>query len=183
MDNPASTSVPPLGLIAEFHSPSDLLSACKQVRLAGYTYWDAHTPYPVHGLDQAMGLPRSRLPWVVLVMALSGGSLGMLMQWWISAVDFPVVIGAKPFFSWQAFIPVTFELTILFGAAAAVVGMLVFNRLPRLHNWVFDSSRFERASDDRFFLSVDGKDPKFDETATSTLLHSTGAVHVEMVRA
>lgn len=170
------------GVIAQFASPLELLQACERIRDAGYTRWDAHTPYPVHGLDEAMGMPRSRLPWVVLVMALTGGTLGMLMQWWISAVDFPVVISAKPYFSWQAFVPVTFELTILFGAAGALLGMLGLNRLPRLHNWRFRSERFEQVSDDAFFVSVDATDPRFDQDATSALLAQSGAAHVEVVR-
>jgi len=182
MVEPTSSPLATAGIVAEFDSPQRLLAACEHMRDGGYTRWDAHCPYPLHGLDEAMGLPRSRLPWIVLVMALTGGSLGMLLQWWISAVDFPLVIGAKPLFSWQAFVPVTFELTILFGAAGALLGMLGLNRLPRLHNWVFDSKRFERVSDDRFFVSVDAQDPKFDEEALCNLLTGTGAVAVETVR-
>jgi hypothetical protein len=182
MDEPAHDPVRPMGLIARFDTPLGLLEACERMRDEGYTRWDAHSPYPVHGIDQAMGLPRSRLPWVVLALALTGACLGMLMQWWISAVDFPLVISAKPFFSWQAFIPVTFELTILLGAIGALLGMLGFNRLPRLHNWVFDSQHFERVSDDAFFVSVEAADPKFDPQATSALLSASGAVHVEVVR-
>jgi hypothetical protein len=177
-----SDNRPAKGMIAEFETPRQLLGACERMRHAGFTLWDAHTPYPVHGMDRAMGLRRSRLPLVVFAMAMTGGTLGMLLQGWVHAIEYPLVISGKPFFSWQAFIPVTFELTILFGALGALLGMLGFNRLPALHNWLFEARRFERASDDRFFVSVQADDPKFDEAATASLLLDSGAVHVEMVR-
>lgn len=172
----------PAGILAEFDSPRTLRSACERIREEGYRAWDAHTPYPMHGLERAMGLRRSRLPWIVLVSALLGGSLGMALQVWVHAVDYPLVISAKPFVSWQAFIPVTFELTILFGSVAALLGMLGLNKLPRHHNWLFESERFERATDHRFFVSIDASDTLFDEDRTGQLLHELGAVSIETVR-
>lgn len=172
----------PAGILAEFDSPRTLQAACERIREEGYQSWDAHTPYPVHGLERAMGLRRSRLPWIVLVSALTGGALGMAMQAWVHAVEYPLVISAKPFFAWQAFIPVTFEMTILFGAAAALLGMLGLNKLPRHHNWLFESQGFEKVTDHRFFVSIDASDTRFDEERTSRLLRELGAVSVEAVR-
>jgi len=170
------------GILAEFDSPRTLQSACERIRDEGYRAWDAHTPYPVHGLERAMGLRRSRLPWIVLVSALTGAFTGMALQVWVHVFEYPVVIAGKPFFSWQAFIPVTFEMTILFGAVAALLGMLGLNKLPRHHNWLFESEGFERASDHRFFVSIDASDVRFDEDRTSELLHELGAVSIETVR-
>ena len=128
-----------------------------------------------------MGLRRSRLPFLVLVMGLTGAASGMFLQWWTSVVAQPVVISGKPLFSWQAFIPVTFELGILFAALGAVFGMLHWNRLPRLHHPLFSSERFSRVTDDRFFISIESSDPLFDYEQTEQLLQSAGAVHVERV--
>ena len=169
------------GMLAEYGSASAIYHACEKVRDAGYTRWDAHTPFPVHGLDGAMGLSRSKLPWLVLVCGLSGAAFAFGLQWWTSAVAQPVVIAAKPIFSWQAFVPVTFELGVLFAAFAAVFGMLAINGLPRLHHSVFHSERFQRASDDRFFISIESVDPNYDETKTRALLEEAGAEHVEII--
>ena len=169
------------GMLAEFETPGAILHACDLVRQAGYRNWDAHTPFPVHGLDRAMGLRPSKLPWIVLAMALSGTTIAMAFQGWVAAIDYPLVISGKPLFSWQAFVPVTFEVTILLGAIGAVFGMLALNRLPRHNNWRFHSKRFERASDDGFFISIDAEDPRFDREATERMLESAGASHVEWV--
>lgn len=177
-------SLPPgdlFGALAEFATPADLYHACEGVRDAGYTRWDAHTPFPVHGLERAMGLKASRLPWVVLVMALGGAAAGMGLQGWVSTVAYPLVISGKPFFSWPAFVPVTFELAVLGGALGAVLGMLGMNQLPTLHHPLFASKRFERASDDSFFLSIESWDPKFDRDRTVDLLRRLGAKEVELV--
>jgi ActD protein len=182
---PLVPALPPgevFGVLAEFKSPQDLNRACERVRDAGYTRWDAHTPLPLHGIEGAMGIRMSKLPFVVLVFGLGGAGGGMLLQWWVASRAYPLVISGKPFFSWQAFIPITFELGVLSAAAAALIGMLAFNRLPMLHHPLFDSPRFERASDDRFFISIESWDPKYDERGTSDFLRSLGAVHVEVVR-
>ena len=177
-------SLPPgelFGALAEFATPAELYHACEGVRDAGYTRWDAHTPFPVHGLDRAMGLKASRLPWVVLVMALGGAATGMGLQGWVSTIAYPLVISGKPFFSWPAFIPVTFELGVLGGAVGAVFGMFAFNQLPTLHHPLFASTRFERASDDGFFISIESWDPLFDADRTVDLLRRLGAKEVELV--
>lgn len=169
------------GVLGEFATARDLYRACEKVRDAGFTRWDAHAPFPIHGLERAMGLRRSILPWIILVCALAGGAGALWLQWWTSAVDYPLVISAKPYFSWQAFVPVIFELSVLGGALAAVFGMLGLNQLPRLHHPLFGSTRFERASDDAFFISIEAGDPRFDPEGSAALLRQLGAVHVEAV--
>jgi hypothetical protein len=169
------------GMLAEYANTAAIFHACEKVRDAGYTKWDAHTPFPVHGLDRAMGLSRSKLPWLVLVCGLTGATFAFLLQWWTSAVAQPVVIAGKPMFSWQAFVPVTFELGVLFAAFAAVFGMLAMNGLPQLYHSVFHSERFARCSDDRFYISIEANDPNYDETKTRALLEEAGADHVEFI--
>lgn len=169
------------GILAEFESPTALYKACENVRDAGFKHWDAHTPFPVHGLEKAMGLPASKVPWVTLVAGLTGAFLGFAMQWWVNVVDYPIVISGKPHFSWPAFVPVTFELGVLFGAAGAILSMLAFNGLPRFHHPLFQSERFERVTDDKFFISIESADPQFDPQKTAALLSSLGAVHTELI--
>lgn len=170
------------GLLAEFLTPAEILHACERIRDAGYQRWDSYTPFPVHGLDRAMGLRPSRLPFFVLAGALLGGSAGMLLQWWTSTVDYPWLVSGKPFFSWPAFMPVTFELAVLCGALGAVLGMLGLNRLPQFYHPIFHSKRFEQASDDKFFVAIEAADPKFDVERTATFLRELGATHVEAVK-
>jgi len=177
-------SLPPgelFGALAEFATPAELYHACEGVRDAGYTRWDAHAPFPVHGLERAMGLKASLLPWVVLVMGLGGAATGMGLQGWVSTIAYPLVISGKPFFSWPAFIPITFELGVLGGAFGAVLGMLAMNQLPTLHHPLFSSKAFERASDDGFFISIESWDPQFDRDRTVDLLRRLGAKEVELV--
>jgi Ni/Fe-hydrogenase subunit HybB-like protein len=168
------------GLLAEFSSPDQLRAACREVREAGYTRWDAHSPFPVHGLEGVMGLRRSRVPWFVLVMGLAGAAVGMLLQWWVSAVAYPLIVSGKPFFSWPAFVPVTFECGVLGGALGALLGLLLLARLPQLHHSLFRSERFDRVTDDRFFISVESTDPRFDLRQSRRLLERLGA-EVEVV--
>lgn len=169
------------GVLAEFENPAALYHACQRVRDAGYTKWDAHTPFPVHGLERAMGIKASKLGWIVAVCGLSGAIGGFLLQTWVHSSAYPIVISGKPFFSWPAYIPVTFELGVLAAAAAAVFGMLGLNKLPTLFHPLFNKPRFERFSDDRFFISIEAWDPKFDERQTAELLRKAGATHVETV--
>jgi hypothetical protein len=166
------------GLLAEFPTTKALVAACERVRDAGFTRWDAHTPFPVHGLDRAMGMRRSKLPWIILVMGLGGAATGFCLQWWVHVSAYPLVISGKPYFAWPAYIPITFELGVLGGALGAVFGMLGLNQLPRHNHPVFESERFARASDDTFFVSIEAADPKFDATATRRLLEA-GARGVE----
>ncbi len=169
------------GVLAEFESPRDLMQACEKVRDAGFTRWDAHSPFAIHGLPRAMGLRPSRLPWLVLVMGLGGAIGAMGLQWWTSAVSYPLVISGKPLFSWQAFVPITFELGVLGGAFGAVFGMFALNQLPTLFHPLFGSKRFERVTDDGFFISIEAWDPKFDVKSTREFLTGLGATHVELI--
>jgi len=169
------------GVLAEFATPADLYRACERVRDAGYTRWDAHTPFPVHGLEGAMGMRRSKLPWIILVMALGGAATGFLLQTWVHSMAYPLTISGKPHFAWPAYVPITFELGVLGGALAAVFGMFGLNQLPRHHHPLFESARFARFSDDAFFISIESIDPIFDAATTSKLLQGAGASHVEIV--
>jgi hypothetical protein len=164
---------PPIyGLLAEFESPAALISATMQVRGAGYRHMDAFSPFPLEGLAAALGFHRSRVPLITLCGGVAGGVGGYAMQYWIAAVSYPLNIGGRPYNSWPAFIPVTFELTILGAALAAVLGMLALNGLPRPYHPVFHIPSFALASRDRFFLCVESRDPQFDMTQTRVLLES-----------
>jgi hypothetical protein len=174
---------PQYGLLAEFERVDQLYHACGEVREAGYTRWDAHTPFPVHGLDGAMGLKASRLPWVVLGTGLTGALLGFGLQVWVHSIEYPLVISGKPYFSWPAYVPITFEVGVLFGALGAVLGMFAFNRLPMHWHPLFNSERFERSTDDRFFISIESWDPRFDAVATRRFLEGLGAREVTVVGA
>ena len=171
------------GLLAEFDTPAELYHACEAVRDEGFTKWDAHTPFPVHGLEKAMGIGRSWLPWIVLVMGVSGATGGFMLQTWINVEAYSLVISGKPYWSWQAFMPVTFECGVLFASIGAVFGMFVLNGLPTLYHPVFHSERFLRATDDKFFISIEAADPRFDSEGTKALLESAGATHIESLEA
>ena len=170
------------GLLAQFESPKDLYHACEKVRDAGYTRWDAHSPFPVHGLDKAMGLGRSRLPYVTLTFGLTGAISGFALQLWANGIAYPLIVSGKPVLNWQPYMPVTFELGVLFAAISTVVGMFAFNQLPMLFHPLFGSRAFERVTDDGFFISIESWDPKFNATETERLLTSVGATQVELVR-
>lgn len=169
------------GLLAEFGSTHALYKACEKVRDAGFTRWDAHTPFPVHGLDDAMGLRPTHLPWLVLVAGLTGAGLAFGLQYWVHSEAYSLVISGKPYFAWQAYVPVTFEVMVLFAAATAVFGMLGMNRLPRFHHPLFESKRFQRFSDDRFFISIEAADGHYQGEATQEFLRTLGAEHVEVL--
>jgi hypothetical protein len=169
------------GALAELGSPEALLRAARLAREAGYQRMDGHSPFPVHGLERALGLKRSPVPWFVLVLGLGGAAAGMLLQWWVSTDAYPLVISGKPLFSWPAFVPIMFECGVLGGALGAVFGFLAMSRLPRHHHPLFASSRFERMGDDRFFLSIEADDPQFDPEGTPLFLREIGAEHVELI--
>jgi hypothetical protein len=169
------------GLLAEFDSAETLVHAAEGVRDAGYTKWDVHTPFPVHGLDDAMGVRTTILPWLVVLAGAGGAGGALLLQWWTNAFDYPLVISGKPFFSLPANIPVTFELTILCAAVMAFVGMLALNRLPELYHPVFTNRRFRRVTTDRFFIVIEAADPRFDEADAKGLLNSLGGSDIEEI--
>lgn len=169
------------GLLAEYDSPSALMQAAEKLRDAGYTKFDCHSPFPIHGMDQAMGMKGSPVGFIAGICAFVGGSSALLLQWWSSVEAYPLVISGKPFFSYQAFVPVTFGLTILFAALGAVFGMLILNRLPQLYHSLFNSARFEKVTRDGFFVSVEATDPKFEAERTRQLLAAAGSSHIETV--
>lgn len=169
------------GVVAEFESPHELLEAAHAVRARGYTKLDAYTPFPVHGLDEALGIERSKLGWFVLAMGVLGGGLALLLQWWTGAVDSPLVIAGKPLFAFEFSVPITFELAVLLASFGAVFGMLALNGLPRFYHPVFQHSRFERAADDRFFLAVESDSADFDAEKAAGALRSAGGQHTEVV--
>ncbi len=169
------------GVLAEFDGPGPLLAAARKLHERGFTRYDSHSPFPIHGMDDAMALPPSRLGWVVFLAACLGGGGGLLLEWFVSAVDYPVIISGKPFFSLPAFIPVAFELTILGAAFGAVFGMFAFNQLPRFHHPVFYSDRFGKITDDGFFISIESSDPLFSVTNTPEYLNSIGGKNIELL--
>lgn len=169
------------GLIAEFRDVGTVLAAARRVRDAGYRRWDVHSPFPIHGIEKAMGVRPTLLPWLVLAGGLTGMGLGLLLVWYTNAFDYPFLISGKPIFSLQANIPVIFEMTVLFSAFTAVFGMLLLNKLPMLYNPLFRSARFRRVTDDRFVIAVDATDPRFERETTEALLRSAGAIAVEEV--
>lgn len=179
----SSSSTRVFGLLARFETPHDLVTASRQVRQAGYSRWDAHCPFPVHGLEGAMGLGRSYVPWFSFILGMAGAAGGMLLQWWVSAEAYPLVISGKPFFSWPAFVPIMFECGVLGGALGAVLGFFVQSRMPQPHHALFASQAFESVTDDGFFISIEADDPEFDNEATRELLQRAGASDVETVTA
>jgi hypothetical protein len=176
---PAPAGPRTAGFLVEFETVGDLKVACEKVRDAGYTRWDAHSPFPVHGLDRAMGLRPTLLPWLVFGGGAAGCLIGLGLQWWTNAYNYPLIISGKPFWSIPANIPVTFELTVLLASFTAFLGMLMLNGFPRLHHPVFTSERFRRATIDRFFISVEAEDPYFDEDSTLAFLKGLGGSHLE----
>lgn len=169
------------GVIARFSDPGALLTAAEKVREAGYTKFDCHSPFPIHGMDKAMGLRESKVGLISGACAAFGFAVGLWLQWWTSTIDYPLVIAGKPFFSYQAYVPVTFGLTVLFGALGAVLGMFHVNRLPQLFHGVFHSDNFAKFSDDGFFVSIDREDPKYDRRATIEFLASIGGTESEVL--
>jgi hypothetical protein len=172
---------PVYGVMAEFQTPEEVLEATRQAHAAGYREMDAYTPYPVEGLATELGLPRTRVPFVVLLAGLVGAGAGFLMQYWTMAVDYPFNAGGRPLNSWPAFVPITFETMVLVAALAALLGMLFLNGLPRPHHPVFNVPNFSRASQDRFFLCIEAADPKFDRETTRNFLaglHPLGVMEV-----
>ena len=169
------------GVTAEFDSVDTLLAACRRVRDAGYTKTDAYTPFAVHGIDTALGIRPTALPWIVLGGGIVGALGGLGMEIWMNSIDYPYIISDKPFVSLPAFIPVSYELTILLASFGAFFGMLALNKLPRFSNPMFTNPRFDRATDDRFFLYIDAADPRFDLAGVQQLLGDMGALEVASV--
>ncbi|MAC74366.1 MAG: DUF3341 domain-containing protein [Phycisphaeraceae bacterium] len=194
VDPAETTETPKLhALIAEFETPGEVLKAAEKVREAGYRWWDCCTPFPVHGMDGAMGIKPTILPVMVFFAGLAGlisafvlqaftNSTGMSIWALVWVTGYPYLISGKPLLSIPAFIPVMFELTILFAALTCVFGMFGMNGLPRLHHPLLANDRFRRVTDDRFYIVIEARDPKFFRSRTEAFLGSIGAVAVEEVQ-
>ena len=183
------------GLVARFENPATLLHAAQKVQDAGYTRWETWSPFPIHGMDRAMGLPVSKLGFLVFGGGLTGGLLGAFLQWWTSAgphyswwpdwlvqfQGYAINISNKPLFAWESSIPIIFELTVLLSALTAVGGMLALNGLPKPYNPLFNSENFSRSTDDAFFVHVSGRDRGFTRAKTAGDLFGLGALGVEFV--
>ncbi len=169
------------GWMAEYSDDNQLLDAARKVRDSGYSRTDAFAPFPIHGIDEALGIKPTVLPWFTLVAGATGTLTALTMEYWMNAVDYKYIISGKPFASWPAFIPVSFELTVLFAAFTTVFAMLGLNGLPKFSNPVFTNPKFDRATDDRFFLWVDSRDKYFNSEKVKSLLESTQPLSVTEV--
>jgi hypothetical protein len=169
------------GIVAEFDSPAAILQAAEKATAQGYTRVDAHTPFPVHGIDKALRQRESGLGWLVVGGGFTGICLAQLMMWWTNGYDYPIWVSGKEPYAWPSTIPITFECMVLLSGLCAVFGMFALNRLPRLHHPIFQHSTIHRASDDRFFLSIEATDAKFDRTQTKAFLERLGGKHVEIL--
>jgi hypothetical protein len=167
-----------VGLVGMIDDPDQLIATAERVRDAGYTKWDCHTPFPVHGLDDAMGLKPSPMPYITMGAGAVGAGSAMLMQWWMSAVDYPVRIGGKPLFSWPAFVPITFELFVLFAALATMGGMLKLCKLGRYHSPLHDSGIMAEVTSHRHGVVLEAGDPIYDEEAARKLFADAGCEDV-----
>lgn len=169
------------GLLAEYDTPPQILHAAKKIREAGFTKWDTFTPFAVHGIDAAMGIRATILPWFTLCAGIGGLLTGITLQWWTNAYDYPWIVSGKPMWSIPANVPIMFELTVLLSAITTLVGMLMLNNMPHPSHPLDQVRRFARVTDDKFFLMIEASDPKFDEVETRELLMTTHPVAVEVV--
>ena len=171
------------GVMAEFANPAAVTSAAERVRDAGFTRWDVYAPFPIHGIEQAMGLKSSRVSFFVGAGAFIGVIGAMLMQWWMLAVDYKMVIGGKPYFAWEQYLPITFEMGILLGSISAITAMFVLNKLPMPYHPLMKKERFLRVSDDRFVIAIESEDPKFDADGVRRMLEEIGGTNIDTVEA
>ena len=169
------------GVLAEFAHPGELLHAAEAVREAGYRHFDTHSPFPIHGMDKAMGLGNSIVGWITLGGGIAGLALATWMQWWMGSVSYPINISGKPFFAVEPSIPIMFELTVLLASLATAAGMFALNGLPRPYNPLFYSKNFLRVTDDAFFLHIAASDGRFDHESTTRMLTELGASNVETI--
>src|SRR5882672_12860304 len=169
------------GVMAQFDSPSALVAAARESYAAGYRQINGYSPFPIEELSEAIGFKRSALPIIVLIGGIIGALGGFFMQYWMEVIDYPLNVGGKPFNSWPAFIPITFECTVLVAAFSAVLGMLALNKLPQPYHPVFNAPNFALATRDRFFLVIEANDPRFSHDETTQFLNTVGARNVSDV--
>ena len=174
----ADASQPLTGLVAEFDSPDAVMHAAEKIRDAGFTRWDVHSPFPIHGIDDAMGIRPTVLPYIVAVMAVTGFTIAMALQIYTNGIDYPIIVSGKQPISLEAFVPVSFEVTVLLSSFGAFFGMLLLNGLPQHANPLFRVPNFVRASSDRFFIAIDAQDRKFQQQNLETLLAQNGSLAV-----
>lgn len=168
------------GLLAQFSAVDPVCDAAERVRDAGFKDWDLHSPFPIHGVEEIMGFKRTKLPLVSGIVGLTGAGLGYLMQWWMSQ-NYEIVVQGKPPTAWQPFVPIIFESGVLLCAFATLGAMFAMNALPRPHHPLFSCEPFLAAGDDKFFVYIEARDPKFDMQRTRALLESTGAERIDIV--
>lgn len=171
----------PLLILAEFENPAQLLHAAEKLKDAGYTNFDCHSPFPIHGMDDAMGMKRSPLGWIVGAVAFFALFSGFALEWWTSTIDYPLVISGKPFFSYQAYGPVAFAVMVLSSAFTALFGMMALNKLPMWYHKLFDSTKTAKISNDGFIVSIDTSDPNFDQNKTQSFLKDIGGKNLEEI--
>jgi len=176
-----STAARPYALLAEFDNPATVMHAAEKIRDAGYHRWDVHTPFPIHGLDGAMGLRDSKVGWFTFIGGTSGFTLGMLMIWWMGKVDYAIPVGGKPLFSPIFAVPIAYELTILLGAFGTLFGMFFLKRLPKHYHPVLKHPRFRNVTHDKIYVVIENADPKFSDAETRKLLENVGGQHIEVV--
>lgn len=169
------------GMVAEFSETPKVYHAAEMVRDAGYSKWDVHSPFPVHGMEEAMGIKSTRLPLVAMGAAMTGVLVAVLLQWGTSAYLYPMVVQGKPYGAWEPFMPIIFELGVLFTAFACVFGMMAFNGLPRFHHPLFGHERFYRTSNDRFMIAIEADDPNFDPQKTRAMLEKAGGTDITII--
>jgi len=185
MNAVGNLEAPVHGIAAEFQSARDLYHAAEKIRDAGFKHWDVFSPFPIHGMDQAMGLKPSVLGKFVFIGGLTGFLTAVTLQFGTSSFLYPLIVAGKPtnLYTVPAFFPIMFELTILFSAFTAVFGMLIMNGLPRLNHSLFNWDRFKKVTEDKFFVAIESSDPKFDAAAVRDLLESAGGTNVTTIHA
>lgn len=169
------------GMVAEFTDTPSVVHAAEMVRDAGYTRWDVSSPFPIHGMEEAMGQKKTRLPYLVFGAAMAGVTAAVGMQFFMNAIDYRFIVQGKDPYAWEAYLPIIFELGVLFSAFAALIGMLALNGLPRFNHPLFTSERFLATGDDRFIVAIEADDPAFDPEATKKLLEDAGGVNIDLI--
>ena len=169
------------GVMAEFDNPTDLVAAARSTYESGYRRINGYSPYPIEELSEAIGFTRTSLPLIVLIGGILGGLGGFFMQYWMEVINYPLNVGGKPYNSWPAFVPITFECTVLCAALAAVLGMLALNKLPQPYHPVFNALNFALATRDRFFLVIEANDPKFEHDEVIQFMRTLEAKDVSDV--